>query len=559
MSIFKEAKRRHVFRAVVAYAIAGWVIVEGADVLFPGLGIPDSGIRIVTWSYVLGFLPAAIVAWFFQWTPKGMKREFGLARRVAPDHSIVVLPFVNMSDDPSAEYFSDGLAEELLTLLTKIPELKVISHSSAFAFKGQNLSTSEVAQRLHVANVLEGSVRKAGKTLRVSAQLVRAKDSSTLWSETWNRTLDDIFVIQDEIAASVVARLKIKMLGKTPATRAINPDAYELYLQARYRDRQGTRESIDAAVSLYEQAIAIQPEFPEAWADLARCFGHDRRNVPMSPSEALQKARAAAEKAIEIDPHYGPAYARLAWIVMYLDRDFPAAARLIDRALKLAPRDPVALGVAGNIAANIGRIEDAIQFIEFVVSRDPVNATVLYNLGLHYLNAGQFDQAISTFNKVRNISPDRTGLNIAVGLALLLKNRPQQALENIRQEPDDMYRNLGLAMTGSALGDATLGDTALDELIKHHAVDGSYFIAMAHAYRGDNDRAFRWLEAEYARNGGGALAEINADIVFKPLQTDPRWRPFLDKIGMSPGQLSAIGFNARPPQQHQLTPESNGN
>jgi TolB-like protein len=197
MSIFKEAKRRHVFRVLVAYAIAGWVIVEGADVLFPGLGIPDSGVRIVAWSYVLGFLPIAVMAWVFQWTPEGLKRDFGLVGPVAPDHSIVVLPFVNMSDDPYTEYFSDGLAEELLTLLTKIPELKVISHSSSFAFKGQNLQTSEVAKRLHVANVLEGSVRKAGDKVRVSAQLVRAEDNSTLWSETWNRTLDDIFVIQE--------------------------------------------------------------------------------------------------------------------------------------------------------------------------------------------------------------------------------------------------------------------------------------------------------------------------------------------------------------------------
>jgi tetratricopeptide (TPR) repeat protein len=270
----------------------------------------------------------------------------------------------------------------------------------------------------------------------------------------------------------------------------------------------------------------------------------------MPPSEALKKARAAAEKAIELDPGYGPAHARLAWVVMYLERDFPVAARLVEQALKLAPSDPVVLGVAGNIAANIGRIEDAIQFIEFVVSRDPVNATVLYNLGLHYLNAGKFDQAISMFNKVRNLSPERTGLNIAVGLALLLKNKPQKALESIVEEPDDVYRNLGLAMAGFTLGDAALGETSLNELIKHHAVDGSYFIAMAYAYRGDNDRAFEWLEAEYARDGGGSLAEINADIVFKPLQTDPRWRPFLNKIGMSPEQLSTIGFSARPPQRH---------
>jgi serine/threonine-protein kinase len=264
-----------------------------------------------------------------------------VARQSAPaagpvSASIAVLPFVNMSSDPEQEYFSDGISEEVLNLLAKIPGLQVAARTSSFSFRDQNLEVPEIAERLNVAHVLEGSVRKAGNEVRITAQLIRADDGFHEWSETWDRSADDIFAIQDEIAADVAAQLKVTLLGAAPTVEATDLAAYALYLQARQLGRQGTAEGLERSMALYQQALAIDPDYAAAWAGLARDY-YTQAGTELHPiDEGYELARDAANRALAIDPEYAPAYAQLGYIAVY-HGDLAAAARHLERALALDP------------------------------------------------------------------------------------------------------------------------------------------------------------------------------------------------------------------------------
>ena len=255
----------------------------------------------------------------------------------ADDKSIAVLPFVDMSQAKDQEYFSDGLSEELLNLLAKIPALHVTSRSSAFSFKGKSVELSEIAKRLNVAHILEGSVRKSGNKLRITAQLIDARTDTHLWSETYDRSLDDVFAVQDEIAAAVVGQLKISLLGNAPKAKAVDPKAYALYLQARQLFRQGTAEGLAQAVTLNQQALAIDPNLVGAWIALAQCYVF-QSNLGQRPNdEGYGSARQMLEKALAIDPDAAEAHAALGSVIQSVDPDLAGAARHFERALTLEP------------------------------------------------------------------------------------------------------------------------------------------------------------------------------------------------------------------------------
>src|SRR6185312_8422666 len=243
---------------------------------------------------------------------------------VAPPNSIAVLPFTNESSDRQQDYFADGIAEDLLNLLTRVQSLRVAARTSSFAFQGKGLGIPEIAARLHVANVLEGSVFKAGDTVRISAQLVRAADGYQIWSQSYDRTLDDIFAIQDGIAADVVKQLKVKLLSAVPTARATDPRAYALYLQARQLGRQYMADSLKSSDALYRQALAIDPRYVQAWNGLAGNFSNEANAGVLSNAQGLRQAREAAGKALAIAPDYAPAQAGLGYIATS-QSDLPAA------------------------------------------------------------------------------------------------------------------------------------------------------------------------------------------------------------------------------------------
>jgi adenylate cyclase len=447
--------------------------------------------------------------------------------------SIAVLPLVNMSSDKEQEYFSDGISEELLNLLAKIPELKVAARTSSFSFKGKNVEIQEIARQLGVAHVLEGSVRKAGGQVRITAQLIHAADGFHLWSETYDRKLDDIFKIQDEIASEVVKQLRVTMLGGAPKAHGTDPQAYALYLQSRELGRQFTPEGFKRSNALLRQVLEIDPRYAPAWVGLGTNAVNELQSM-----EGMQKGREAARKALEIDPGHAPAHTLLGFIAM-ASSDLAASAAHTERALALDPSDPRVLGNAALVLASLGRLDESLAIQEAVVQRDPVNTTAHANLGFTQLCARRFDEALASLRTALSLSPGRTGGHTLIGYALLMKGDASAALAEVEQEPFEIYRGTALAVTYHALSRKTDSDAALAKLIADHGKDAPSNIAAVYAFRGESDKAFEWLDRAISLQDPG-LSELNSDVLFTNLRSDPRWLPFLRKIGFAPEQLAKI-------------------
>jgi len=464
-----------------------------------------------------------------------------------PEKSIAVLPFVNMSEDKANEYFSDGISEELLNLLAKIPQLQVTARTSSFSFKGKEVAIPEIARTLHVAHVLEGSVRKAGNSVRITAQLIKAGTDTHLWSQTYDRKLDDIFSIQDEIAADVVKQLKVTLLATAPKTRTTDPEAYALYLQAVQLGRQFAAEAFQQSDGLYRKVLAIDPRYVPAWYGLARNFGNETGQGLLPVKDGFAQAREAAVRALAIDPDYAPAHAQLGWIAMYGDNDLAGAAQHLERALALDPADISVLATSATLLQSLGRLDEALALEEAAVRRDPVNVTALFNLGYHQRMAGRLDAAIASFRTVLSLSPNNGGAHCQLGVALLLKGDAKGALAEIEQETSEIYKMIGLPMAYHALERKADSDAALAALIAKYEKDGPSNIASVYADRGEADQAFEWLDkaVEY---GDGGLGEIVTDNLFDKIHADPRWLAFLRKIGKAPEQLAKIEFKVTLPQ-----------
>ncbi len=581
MRLVSELRRRNVFRMAVLYAVAAWLIMQAAEVVIGLAHLPDWIGPTTLGLLAVGFPIALIFSWFYEITPEGISPEKDVDRSesithvtgrrldfivisllcaglilfaydkwwigVPPQQSIAVLPFVNMSDDASNEYFSDGISEELLNLLTKIPELRVISRSSAFSYKGKDIAIPTIAAQLNVAHVLEGSVRKAGNRVRISAQLIEARSDTHLWSETYERTLDDIFATQDEIAARVVEQLKISLLGDAPTVQATDPEAYALVLQARYLGQQVTPDALEKSIALLEQALAIDPDYAAAWDGLARAYVNQTGQGLRPIEEGYTLAREAASQALALDPAYAPAHSRLGWIASHYDHDLVAAARHYERALAMEPANTDIISNAANMARSLGRLDQAIALAEYTVARDPVLPVGHVNLGLYYIYAGRLDEAIASFRTTLTLSPGHSGAQHFIGTALLLKGEPKSALAAMQKPASEVWRLIGLPMAHHALGQAAASDAALAKLIDKYEQVAAYNIACVLAFRGEADRAFEWLNKAVANKDPG-LARIATQPQFANIQFDPRWLPFLESIGKSPKQLAAIDFKVRLPE-----------
>jgi adenylate cyclase len=600
LSLIAELKRRNVLRIAGLYMVGAWLIVQVAGTVLPMFDAPAWLPRSIVTVLAIGFIPALIFAWAFELTPQGLRRENDVDRSesVGPhtgkaldhiimvvlalalgvfsfdkfvlspqreaeqtsaarkegrnealvesfgDKSIAVLPFVNMSADKEQEYFADGIAEELLNLLTKIPQLRVISRSSAFSFKGQNLETPEIGRRLNVANILEGSVRRSGNHVRITAQLIDTRSDTHLWSETYDRPLDNIFAVQDEIAAAVVAQLKLKLLGAAPKTKVVDPKAYALYLQARQLSRQRTQGGYEQAIKLYQQALAIDANYAAVWAGLAGVYVEQVGNGQRAIDEGFRLALEATNKALAIDPESAPAHAALGWISMRYDGDLAAAARHYEYALALEPNNTDIIRGAASLLISLGRLDAATALDEYVVARDPVNPNGHNSLGSDYLNAGRLDAALASFRSALSLSPGIGSVQYYIGVALVLKGDPAGGRAAMQQESFEAWRAIGLPMAWHALGNKTESDAALAELIRTQGKDWAYNIAYVLAYRGEVDRAFEWLDKAVANRDPG-LPEIVGEPLFANLHDDPRWLPFLRKIGKAPEQLAAIKFDVK--------------
>jgi TolB-like protein/lipoprotein NlpI len=586
VSVFAELKRRNVFRVAALYVVAAWVLLQVGDLLFDLLGLPAWTNKLLFAGLVLGFLPALIFSWVYELTPEGLKREHEVERhtsitaetarklnlivvgllviaivvvaverflpRTAPvpaatdaasvassaeapgqaaEKSIAVLPFVNMSSDKEQEYFSDGISEELLNLLAKIPELRVIGRTSSFQFKGKNEDLRVIGEKLNVAHILEGSVRKSGEKLRITAQLIRAADGSHLWSETYDRTLDDIFVVQDDIAGEVVKALQVTLLGTALGSRSRPHDseAYNLALQGRFfLDRTG-REDVERSVDYFRRSRERDPGYAPAWAGLSEAYSRQADNGFVPVADGYRQAREAAEKALALDPQLVDAHLAMGWIHITYDWHWEAADTSYRRALDLEPGNAQALRHAGVQAITLGRWDDAIDLTTRALERDPLRPNSYSNLGLVLLAVERDSEAEAAYRKAMELDPDGASRHYAIGRALLLQGETDAALREMQQETEDIWRLSGLPLVFHALGRRGESDAALATFKSKHAGEMAYQIAEAHAFRGEADLAFEWLERAYSQRDGG-VTEVKSSRFLRVLADDSRYKALLRKL-----------------------------
>ena len=461
---------------------------------------------------------------------------------VEDDKSIAVLPFADMSPDKDQEYFSDGLSEELLNLLAKIPELRVAARTSAWSYKGKDIKIGQVGEELGVAHVLEGSVRTAGDRIRVTAQLIKANDGFHLWSETYDRTLDDVFAIQDEISGAVVDALKVTLLGEAPHVSEISPEAYALYLQARHISNQLRRDLYQNAVDLYKQVLETEPEYAPAWVGISRNYRNMAVSGELDEIEGFQMAIEAAEMALQLDPNLAEAHARRGLLFLGFEQDHLNAAKHFRTAMELNPNDPAALQGVADFAASLGQFETAIKLGEAAVLRDPVDAVLRIHLGDFYRSAERFDDAIRTFETAINLNPEISAGHYKLASVLLASNKPEAALAEFLLDTDEEYALKGRALSYHALNRVDEFETSLKELQDRFGEQWPSEIAHVYAWTGDHDAAFEWLDKAVAINEGG-IGTSRQVLWLTPLHDDPRWQVYLEKFGVSDAQVAAIDFD----------------
>ena len=581
MSLFSELRRREVLKMLALYVIGSWVVIQAADLFFPGSCIPESSIRHVWFTVVLGLPVALIFSWCFDISRTGVRRTMSEDRGVSsrtlvtvdflllstlsilaigivgiqgqtifatrdcgpiiadqtvfdpPDESIAVLPFVNMSEDSGNEYFSDGISVQILDLLTQMPELLVIQWPSVSFYKGKDIQFSRISRELNVAHILVGSVRKAGNQVRVTAQLIEARSEAGVWSATYDRELEDVFAIQDEVATAVVDSLKITLIGEKPKAVETNLETYRLYLQAKQFIRQRDPQSFDRVLPLLNKALRIDPDFAPAWAEIAAFHAFLYDQEPQDYHQKSEQIRQAARKTLELDPDNGLAYAMLALVEMNYDWNWDAAEDHINKALELEPANDRVLRVAARLSHILVQADAAITLATRAVMQDPINVTNRISLTNYLSYDNQLTEALEQLRVAQELMPNRLGGRSAMeGYFLLHLGDPVGALAAVENETAEATRLWVGSMVQHALGDTQASDAALEEMIEKYQEGWAYQIAMVYGFRNEPDSAFYWLERCYEQHDEG-LPEMRRQPEFANMHDDPRWNLLLERIGFA--------------------------
>jgi TolB-like protein/DNA-binding winged helix-turn-helix (wHTH) protein/Tfp pilus assembly protein PilF len=466
--------------------------------------------------------------------------EFWLVRKKATRRSsnatsIAVLPFTNLSGGKDQEYFSDGLAEELIADLTKIPGLKVVARSSAFQFNGKNEDLRSVGHKLGVANVLEGSVRRDGNRVRITASLTKANDGFQLWSETYDRDVTRIFAAQDEIAHAVANALQSKLVSASATStsersRRTNSESYQAYLQGQYFIARGQdKEDLTKALSYADQAIKLDANYAPAWAQRSQVLERLTRVGLIDNLDGFREARASAEKAIRLDPQLANGYLVLALVQIDHDWDWEAGEASLKKAALLEPGSAAVLANQAQLTRILGRVEEAVRLYEQAVALDPLRANFHLALGYELYMGGRYDEATAALQKAQELNPQLSSLHLTNGQILLAQGRWQSALEEMEKETGEWEKLSGEVLAYHALGRREESDRALNRLIATHQNDAAYQIAEAYAYRGEVDQAFAWLDRSYRQRDPGT-PDFKANPLMKSLRHDPRFAELLKKM-----------------------------
>jgi len=580
-----ELKRRNVYKVAVAYIVAGWALSQGIAQVFPVFDVPNWVIRLIVLLIILGFPVAIVFAWVFELTPEGIKRTevadamppttgykkrawiyivvigailsiglFLLGRYSAvngaprhseaatemPQKSIAVLPFDNLSRDPDNVYFAEGVQDEILTRLAKVADLKVISRTSTQHFKSVPENLPQIAKQLGVTNILEGSVQKVKDQVRVNVQLINALTDAHLWAEIYDRKLTDLFSVESDIAKTIADTLQAKLTGSESTAISNkpteNPEAYELYLKGRFFWNKRTGQDLKTACDYFQQAIAIDGRYATAYAGLAESY----ILIPLfdagSPQDYFPKAKAAAERAIELQETSAEAHTALSLLLCFSDVNFAQSEKEFKRAIQLNPNYATAHHWFGNaLLVALGRFDEAISENERAVELDPLSLIINADLGSTFMLARQYDQAIAQLHGTLTLDNKFGYTHWNLGEAFYLKGDTAAAIAEYKkaQTLDDDPQIV--ALLGRAYADTGQKDQAL-ELVRELEARArqqfvrGYLIALVYIGLGDKTKAIDYLEREYLNHDNIDTAWIRADPMLDPLRGDPRFEALAEKI-----------------------------
>jgi adenylate cyclase len=593
-NFFAELKRRNVYKVAVAYAIVGWLLVQVATQVFPFFEIPNWAVRLIVLAIVIGFPIALVVAWAFELTPEGFKRTedvdpfdsrsgqvltaqtrtksrtwifvvitagamslglFFLGRLTAPGKrtgsnefsakSIAVLPFENLSEEKSNAYFADGIQDEILTRLSKIADLKVISRTSTEKYKSVPNNLREIAQQLGVANILEGSVQKAGDQVRITVQLISALSDTHLWAETYDRKLIDTFGVESDVAQKIASSLEAKLTGSEK--RAItdrptkNTEAYQLYLKGRFFLNKRTGADLKTAADYFQRAVAADPSYAGACAGLAQAdlliplFGAG------APRDFFPKARAAATRSIELDETSSEGHSTLGMLLCF-DFKFPQSEAEFKRAIELNPNDATAHHWFGNaLLISLGRFDQAVKEGERAVDLDPLSLIINADLGSDLMLSRRFDEAIAQLRRTLALDANFSYAHWNLGEALYLKGDVTGAIAEYEKAKalDDDPEILGLL--GRAYAETGHPEKATEILSKlketaQHQYVRRYIFALIYIGLGQKETAIQYLEDAFGDNETVDTTWIKVDPLLDPLRNEPRFQQLIAKMFPQPGQ-----------------------
>ena len=605
-NFFDELKRRNVYKVAVAYAVGSWLVVQASSLLLATFEAPAWAMKAFVVFVALGFPIALILSWAFEITPEGIVREsevepgksithytgrkivaitvacaiagaalFALQlvkRKGSGDksgaanpivekseikpNSVAVLAFDNLSDDKGGEYFSDGISEELLTVLQKIPGLRVAARTSAFSFKGKSVTAPEIGQKLGVAHLVEGSVRKAGDAVRIAARLTKADTGEEQWSENYTRNLKDVFAVQTELAQTIVAQLRGQLAGGTAdstskaqiqaevraATKGgtKNVEAHEAYLQGRFFLGRHSEKEANQAQASFERAVQLDPQFALGWSGLAQTHvwlcNYGTVGGQQTFNAHLTAARDSIERALSIEPDLPEALFPRAMIETNFDYNWKGAAETLQKALALAPQDATLLLESGNLTTIRGDVAQGLDLYRRAVALDPVNPQARAFLASNLVNLGKQAEGRAEYEREIELNPTAPNSYAAIGLTCLAEGKPEEAVTVAQKDVADWARLLTVSCARWAQKRVPESDAALQELIAKFGETAAYQIAEVYAYRNDKDRAFEWLERAHRQRDAG-LPALRIDPLLSNLHKDPRWDAMLRKMGLADDQL----------------------
>jgi TolB-like protein/Tfp pilus assembly protein PilF len=590
---FGELKRRNVYRVAVTYAVIAWLLIQAASILLPTFEAPAWVMKAFVVFLIFGFVMAVFISWAFEATPQGIKRTEDVSpdevlpswsprkftalivtiamlaasllvvnllrsrsqpaspspTRVAdlPAKSIAVLPFENLSRDPDNAYFTEGIQDEIVARLAKIADLKVISRTSTQRYKSSPDDLPQIAKRLRVSSILEGSVQKTADRVRVTVQLINAASDAHLWAETYDRNLTDVFAAESDIAKMIAETLRAKLSGSEQQAIAVRPtenaEAHQLYLRGRYFWNKRTGADLKKAIDYFNQAIGKDPNYALAYAGLADAYVLLSAYAEGSPKDSLPQAKAAALKALELDNTLGEAHATLANVLVAYDLNFAEANREFRRAIELNPNYATAhqwYGETGLVP--LGQFDEAIAEAKRALELDPLSIVINADVGTVLTNARRYDQAIEQLRKTVEMDPGFYYAHWTLGDALELKGRNEEAIaeykEAIALNDDPLPRAL-LGHLYAKIGRKNEALAILKQLrelresSKQHYVS-PYNLALIHIGLGQNDEAIQLLEETYEERDGYNTAFIKVDPMLDPLRGDPRFEALVQKVFAGP-------------------------